>query len=999
MRKLLYCIALLGLLTGTSAAQAALDVNIEIQEFTLDNGMRFLVVERHATPQVAVRLAIRAGSAHEETGKTGIAHLLEHMMFKGTKNFGTLDPKRDQQLQEQIESAYQAVLAEQARRNPDPEVIRTHLEKMESLRAQVQEIYVPQAFSSQLGKNGAVGINAFTTKDQTQYLAAVPADMVEQWFSIASEQIFEPAWREFYVEKEVVQREWAFRYVNNPAGAAWVDLEAAAYRAHPYRNPTIGWKSDMERYSTRDAVDFHRRHYNPTNAVCVLVGDVTVAEARRLAEIYFARYPAGARTPEFVTAEPPQQGPRSSVRYLKGARTPLVRLGFHGARMGTDDFYALDVMTMILSEGRSARLHREIVQKGLAREAWAYNPDSRYGSLIVLGGTPNETGGDRQAYLEACRDLEALLLEQIRRLASQPVTQEELARIKKLNERSFIERMRSNENLAGTLATLEVQVGWQYLNRYLERIAAVTAADVQRVARNYFNGDNLTSVYVIPGGQPDAPPVQYSEQRTVSGAAAARLSKPAGDENRSRYPTPEGWKHPLSFERRPQKIRYPEAQPLRIDRTEVFFLPDKELPLVDLTLFVRAGQVDVPEEKTGLTDVLAASLVEGGTESRGPAELSRLLDEHAIRISVSIGEEMSQVRFSVLKDAWQRGLDLLSEVLTQPGFDAEIVEVVKQQARVDLQRQGEDAQKVAFRESLIRHFEGHPYGRDPLLGLNTIPQIGRDDLHRFLRTHFVPENMVIAISGDISRDEAERGVATLLKALPGAAAPPRELPVPQTTPAVLTLIHKPGQVQSQVVMTLPGIRRTDPNFWKLRLLTDLFGGSDSLLYTRLRDDLGLVYSAGFFQSWKWNAGVLMGYIGCRGDRTAEAIAETAAIMKSLQDAVPENEFQRKRLEALNSFVFNVDTPAALVDVYAQYRLRGEPLDTLHRIQTAYIESEPAQLRRLAEAHLEPDKLQIVVVADKTIRVKGPDGQETTLESRLQAAAEALGIPFREMPLR
>ena len=160
---------------------------------------------------------------------------------------------------------------------------------MDKLRLEVQEIFIPQAFSSQLGRNGAVGINAFTSKDQTQYIASVPSDMIEQWFSILSEQLFEPSWREFYVEKEVVQREWAFRYINNPQGAAWLDLNATAYTAHPYRNPTIGWKTDMERYNTRDAMDFHKKYYNPTNAICVLVGDVKVEDARKLAEIYFSR--------------------------------------------------------------------------------------------------------------------------------------------------------------------------------------------------------------------------------------------------------------------------------------------------------------------------------------------------------------------------------------------------------------------------------------------------------------------------------------------------------------------------------------------------------------------------------------------------------------------------------------------------------------------------------------------------------------------------------------
>ena len=294
----------------------AYDLNIDVKGFQLENGLQVLVVERPATPQVACRLAIRAGSALEQAGKTGIAHLLEHIMFKGTKNFGSLDYEKDQQLQDQIEAAYQAVLSEQNKRHPDPELIKKKQAEMNELRLKVQEIYVPQVFSSQLGKNGTVGVNAFTTKDQTQYIASVPSDMLEQWFSIVSEQLFEPAWREFYVEKEVVQREWAFRYINSPGGAAWLDLSAAAYTAHPYRNPIIGWKADMEKYSTKDAIAFHQTYYNPSNAVLVLVGDVTLENARRLAEVYFQRYPAGERAPEKVTREPDQQGPRKSVRYL-----------------------------------------------------------------------------------------------------------------------------------------------------------------------------------------------------------------------------------------------------------------------------------------------------------------------------------------------------------------------------------------------------------------------------------------------------------------------------------------------------------------------------------------------------------------------------------------------------------------------------------------------------------------------------------------------------------
>lgn len=1006
-------ILLIWLLSTTSPfssdARAALSTNIQVKEFTLENGMLFLIVERPTTPQVAVRLAIRAGSALEETGKTGIAHLLEHMMFKGTKNFGTLDPEKDRDLQNKIESAYQAILAEEQSRRPDKAVIRAEQEEMDALRQEVQKLYVPQAFSAQLGKNGAVGVNAFTTKDQTQYIASVPSDMLEQWFSIISEQIFEPSWREFYVEKEVVQREWAFRYINNPAGAAWLDLDATAYTAHPYRNPTIGWRSDMQRYNTTDAMAFHRRHYNPSNAVCVLVGDVTIEQARRLAHVYFDRYPAGSRSAEAVTAEPPQEGPRRSVRYLKGARTPLLRVGFHGARMGTPDFYALDVMTMILSQGRSARITRSIINTGLAVEAWAANPDNRYGGMIILGGSPNEpkrsTNGPstdetiRLAYLQACQELENRLLAEVSKLKVEPVSVRELNRIKKLNQKDFIERMRSNESLAGTLATLEVQIGWPYLNSYLDNIAAVTPEDVQRVARTYLRADNQTSVYVIPGGEPEEPPAAYTEIRSVGGAAAAREIRPMRLQNNSIYPTPSGWKHPLSFERRPEKVTYPKAQSFRIGETEVFYMRDDELPLIDVSLLFKAGEVDSSLSETGLTAVLNGSLVEGGTERYSPEELARALDENAVEISIAVGEEDTTVTFSVLKDDWAKGLALLEEILVRPAFDDKVVEVVKKQRLIGLRRQGENAQAVAMREGEIWHFKGHPYGRDPLRGLETIPQISREDLRRFLSTYFVASNMVASVSGDITRADAAAGLGTFLEQLPRSKTPPRRIGEPPATPPVVALIDKAGQVQSQVVLTLAGVKRSDPDFWKIRLLTDIFGGNDSLMYTRLRDDMGLVYSAGFFQTYKWNAGILMGYIGCKGDKTRTAIEETLALMQSLRQQVPGDALKQKRLEALNSFVFNVDTPRALVNTYARYRLRGEPLDTLERIQEAFISATTSDLQALASRYLNPDQIQVFVVADGDIPVETNQSGRRRLADDLALLSASYGLPFRIMELR
>ena len=180
---------------------------------------------------------------------------------------------------------------------------------------------------------------------------------------------------------------------------------------------------------------------------------------------------------------------------------------------------------------------------------------------------------------------------------------------------------------------------------------------------------------------------------------------------------------------------------------------------------------------------------------------------------------------------------------------------------------------------------------------------------------------------------------------------------------------------------------------------NLFGGGDSLLYTRLREDLGLVYAAFFTQSYKWKAGTLLGYLGCKGDKTSQALEETVKIMNSLHREIPESELEQKRMDVLNSFVFNVDTPYELVETYGRYHMRGEPLDTLDRIQEAYIQADRKELESLSAKFLAPHRLQIVVVGDKTTPVHREDGKVVSLEEDLKALAKKLDLPYTELPLR
>ncbi len=1006
MRKTAIAFTLVMIVTMLTALNAALAVtdkpSLNLKKFTLDNGMVFLIVERHTTPQIACKLSIRAGSALEDSGKTGIAHLLEHMMFKGTKNFGTTDLKSDYRLQSKIDDAYMVIRRENDSRNPDKKLIEKKTKEMAILMAQARKIYVPNAFSINLSKNGVDGINAFTSNDETQYTAKVPSDMIEGWFSMVSEQIFEPAWREFYVEKEVVQREFAYRYVNSPQGAIWLDLNATAYNAHPYRNPVIGWKSDMERYSMQDAIDFHKKYYNPSNAVLVLSGDITLDKAKQLAKKYFSRYPAGPRAPERVTQEPTQFGTRRSVRFLKGARTPIIMMSFHTPQMGTRDFYALDVVTMLLSTGISSRLNQNIMAKGLAAAAWAHNPDKRYAGSMFLGGSPVEPKTDngapptREAYSKACKDLEDLLLTEIGKLKTEPVTERELEKIKKLARRSHLEGLRNNAGLASAIATTEVMKGSDYLITYLENLEKVTPQEIMDTVKKHITLDNMTSVYVIPGGKPDKPPTAYNESRSVKSASGQFNPPEKKLENISSYPTPEGWKHPLSFKRTPEKIDYEKAEMFTANNVPVFFLENNELPFINFTVMVKAGTVDIADELQGLASVFNGSILQGGTQRLAPSEFALLLDENAIHMSVAIGEEETTFGISVLRDEWEKGLTILKELLLTPGFDEAVVKNVKKQIITALLRQNGSASKIASREAEIEQFKGHPYGKNPLKGLETIPAINAKDLAGFIKKYFTASRMTVAVSGDISGNQLKVDLEEFFDDFQKKSDHERNLDNPPPLKPALVLIDKPGQVQSLVVVRMGTVKRTHPDFWKISLLSQVFGGANSLVNQRLREDLGLVYSAYFYQGYKWNAGFLSGYIGCKADKTASAILETAKIMDSLvTNGVNKKDLEQKRLDTLNSFVFNVDTPQALVEAYARYQMRGEPLDTLDSIQNSFINVTKSEMDQLAKKYLNPNQALIFVVADK--KTKTSKGK--TLEQDLKKTAEKLGIDYREMEIK
>jgi predicted Zn-dependent peptidase len=531
VRTLFASLLLVTVLGGLARAQ-----DLDVKERTLSNGMTVLIVERHEAPVVSFNLKFRVGSADEDSGETGLAHILEHMLFKGTPWTGTKNYAAEKPLLDEIEATYLEFrrkkwelpaslrndterfdrllgLVEGASRPETPEADRAkaaaslakdagnlapQFEGLVALRKkfysvqQKLETYVqPEEDWKILQNNGARGLNASTGQDTTQYFYSLPSNRIELWALIESNRLRHPVFRQFYKEKEAIMEERRLRVDSNPSGMMWNLLLSGAFRAHSYRWPTIGWTTDIREVSRTEVEQFFRKHYAPNRAVATVVGDVNPDRLVQLMERYFGDIPAQEEPRPVITREPVQEGERRIVYDPKQAVTPRLLIGYHRPAIGHPDFYVLDVITGLLGSGRTSRLMSSIYFGQQLGQVQCGNQDSRFPGLFVFAGQPMPG--------KSLSALEAGIYHEIDRLKNEPVGAEELQKIKNMNEANFLRAMRDNADLANTLGSYEVLYGWKYVLTYRQRLAAVTPEDIMRVAKKYFTADNRTVVLLDSG--------------------------------------------------------------------------------------------------------------------------------------------------------------------------------------------------------------------------------------------------------------------------------------------------------------------------------------------------------------------------------------------------------------------------------------------------------------------------------------------------------------------
>ncbi len=480
---------------------ASFGLTDRVVEQKLANGMTILMVERHQTPVVSLNMTFGVGGVNEQVGQTGLAHLYEHMAFKGTRTVGTKNYEQERPVLEEwfrVGTELEQRQRDLARRNqtkpssPEDLAVTEQLQKRFSeLQEQAGQFVAGNEMALLYQRQGGVGLNAATGKDLTRYMINLPANRLPLWAALEADRMAYPVLREFYKERGVVMEERRLRNDDSPSGLLYETFTSAAFRAHPYGIPTIGWESDILSLTPADTEAFFKAHYGPGNATIAIVGDINPKDVMVLIEQTFGKIQAGPKQPPIVTVEPPQRGERRVE--VEFDAEPSVVIGFHKPALGHPDDYVFDVIDSVLGDGLTSRLYTNLIRE--KRIAASVNSDSNYPgvrspNLFVLTATPLAP--------HTTAEIEAAIYAELERLKTEPVSEKELEKVLNNLDADLVRALRSNGGLASQLALYQTVAGdWRYVVKARDKIATVKPADIQRVAAEYFTKSNRTVATLV----------------------------------------------------------------------------------------------------------------------------------------------------------------------------------------------------------------------------------------------------------------------------------------------------------------------------------------------------------------------------------------------------------------------------------------------------------------------------------------------------------------------
>jgi len=870
-----------------ASARAASAITAGVKETTLPNGLKVLTKEVRNAPVVSFSVWYKVGSRNEHTGITGVSHLLEHLLFKGTKKYGL------------------------------GEISRT------------------------LFVNGA-SFNASTYYDWTNYYETLASDRLELAMQIEADRMTNSRIDKGDLDSEmsVVRSELEGRE-NSPETLLSQAVTGAAFQAHPYQWPIIGWRTDVENVS-RDAIyEYYKRHYGPNNATVVIVGDFETEQALSLVNKHFGKIKPIPTPPQVYTTEPPQRGERR-VTVRRAGALPMVTVAYRGPAANSPDFYALDLLSMILGSGRTSRLYQNLVEKQIASAADASAPSMRDAFLVYLSATarPGVTP----------EKLEEALLAEVERAKTSLVSDAELARAKSQTEAAFVFQNESVTSQANQLGFWQMTDDWRYLTTYLDRVRAVTPADIQRVAQKYFVTDERTVGHFIPtsGGGSGGPPPRE---------ASARVEKPKrGD-------------RPVPLPKPSKTVGQRNVTRFKLDNgISVVVQENRSNPTFSLRGSLGGGSILDPQGKPGLAS-LTASMLSRGTEKRSALEFATELESVGASLSASADALATNLTAQAQTKDFDRVMDLMAEMLRQPAFPEADLQRLKGRILAGLEEAKTDPESLASRafERAI-YPEGSPLRPETLEeAAAAIQGVTRDDVYNFYRNQYGPDGMILVVVGDVSAERLRTALESRLGSWPRnpQAKPIPTVEVPLQEKGVRTVIQVPDKSETAIIWGhAGGLRRSDPDFYATQVLNLVLGGGGALnsrLGNVIRDEQGLAYSVFSFFDSSLYPGPFQVSLGTNPANAEKAIRSLQAeIGRVREQGVTQREVDEAVAYLTGRFPLRLETNSGLAEILWLAEFFNLGPDYIEKYADYYRAVTVADVNAAAKKHLQPERATLIL---------------------------------------
>ncbi len=455
-----------------------------VSEFTLPNGLKFILIEDHSVPIASFVTYANVGATDERIGIYGISHFLEHLAFKGTSEIGTNNAKAEKKILDKMDVVYDQILAEKDAVSPNKEKVKQLQDELKKLQKDVEKYVVSNEFDTILKRHGCVGLNAMTSSDWTIYFFSLPSNKTELWAYLESSRFTDPVFREFFKERDVVAEERRLGIENNPVGKLVEEMLALSFKDHPYKVTVIGPMSNIQHIRRGDVKRYFSTNYSAKNLVIGVVGDVYPDQLKKLANKYFSKLKPGRRIPPVFTVEPKQAGEKTLTMFEDSQ--PWLVMGYHCPSSRHKDFYKFSVLDYILTNGRSSRLYKKMVTKdksALFVGSMAGFPGTKYPSLYLVYTLPNSG--------HTTQKLQEVILKEIENLKKNPITEEELKSAKTRLKVALLRQMKAERWFLIGLLESEVNHGsWKKVFDVLDIIEKITVKDIQELVNKYLETNN-----------------------------------------------------------------------------------------------------------------------------------------------------------------------------------------------------------------------------------------------------------------------------------------------------------------------------------------------------------------------------------------------------------------------------------------------------------------------------------------------------------------------------